>query len=452
MIRAFLAVAAVVAWPAGDAGVAGSSPRDDAPTASVVGDLLQRYAAGEYDAALQGVRNLPAGNSSSGRDPLGSVLDSVFLDFRTAATNWIDKGDSAGAPHRRLIAAAFAVELAHARAAVSWTYRRPLIVWACEQIRRESRHLAGERAWHLAAIATLEEADDWGRVAGTKAPDRVGYTNAQAPHFFSRADQDEFRQGHLAHGRAAFPDEPRFRLAEVEYLERQTALASGSGPLGINGQETSPDTLEMLQQVIERRPPDDDAKKIDPKSALSILDRVNHIPAVITEYTGLASDDRVRGDVELHLGFLHLRLEHWDEALAHLAQVPRFTTEPPVIALSHQFNGWIFEHTERRDEAIAEYREALRLMPGARSTSILLAAQLALTGRQGDGYVLLDAALRARPAPAGMSFVYLYLANGPGSTATALTDDAPADPWALYLRGDALILPTLIKRMREGLK
>ena len=430
---------AIAAWPAVDAG------------APEIATLLPRYAAGDYDAVVRVMRTLPVVGAGM-PEALGNPLDHVFSDFRSAAAKWIAQGDPAGEPHRRLVAAAFALELAHARVDTApWEIRRPALVWACDELRRHPTHLPGERAWHLAALATMEEAGDWIYVMGRPLAERGAFSNVRAPSFFSDADKEEYTHGHLVHAQAAAPGEPRFRLAEVEFHESQTDLSTWGGPLGINGQEVSVEVIDTLRQAAAGQSGGGGVLKIDPRSAQAIVDRVDKIPAVIAEYTTLASDERLVGEVTLHLGFLHLRLEHWDEARAFLSEVPQLTTEPAVAGLSHQFLGWVNEHTNRRDEAIAEYREALRLMPMARSASILLAAQLGIAGRQREGYEVLDAALRARPAPAGFPS-FLPPSAPPGSSGALAAGESPDDPWAMYLRGDALVLPSLIARMREGLK
>lgn len=72
--------------------------------------------------------------------------------------------------------------------------------------------------------------------------------------------------------------------------------------------------------------------------------------------------------------------------------------------------------------------------------SILLAAQLTRTGRQREAYAILDAALKASPAPDVSNFRVDGMV------------DPPPDPRLLYQRGDAVMLATYLDRLRETLR
>ena len=248
--------------------------------------------------------------------------------------------------------------------------------------------------------------------------------------FFSRADQLEFTEGHVAHAREAFPGEPRLRLADAHFAEFLTFLPT-IGPTGINSQQTSPELLESLDRLTSQR----FSAALDSKSVKMILDRVNLIPRAVDRYAALAVDGALRADAELHQGFLALRLEAWDQALVHLDAVPE-SAEPMLIALTELFRGWVFEQTGRTNEAIEAYRRSLAAAPLARTTSILLAAQLTRIGRQQEAYAIADAALKARPTVFD----------------DALATMPPLDPWLLYKRGDAVMLPTYLDRLREALR
>lgn len=410
--------------------------------APVIGDLLTRYERGEIGAVVRDMTDLPIPPPARRLPVFGSdTSEPAYVELVRLAPAWIAAAGPDAAPRRRLVAAAFALELAYARQDVPWRARYPLVVWACELLRADPTRLPGERWWHLASIAILEDAEDWRHVLGVaKVPMPASISPKHVP-FFNGADRDEFFEGHLAHVGEAFRDEPRVHLADIQYAESLTFLPDGEGPLGINGQQTSPAVLESLARLLRDKfnasPPQ---YALDPRAVEDVLDRVNRIPKVAARYAALTAHEPLRGDVELRQGFLRLRLEDWAGALAHLEAVPRVTREAPLVSLSHHFRGWILEQTDRPDAAIAAYREALAGMPRARSTSLLLAAQLTKAGQVDEAYGVLDLALKARPAPDRRALTL------------AVAADAPIDPWPRYKRGDALLLSSFLERLRESLR
>lgn len=401
--------------------------------------LLDRYERGDFAAVARAMAEIPPAPSQ--RTPLGQgdPNEPTFVELQRLAPGWITAAGPAAAARRRLVVAAFALELTVDRPSTPWPRSYPLLVWACELLRKNPTALPGERWWYLASIAAFADADDWSHLVGTaKAKLPIGLT-ASSVRFFSAADQEELALGHLSHARRAMPMEARLQLVEVQYEEHQTFLPF-AGPLGINSPQTSPILLDSLDRLL--RPPASKTpeKALDPRSAKAALDRVNRIGVVASRYEALRRHAALRADIELHQGFLDLRLEAWSGALAHLDEVPRATVEPMLIALSHHFRGWIYEQTGQRAQAIAAYRASLAAAPLARSVSILLAAQLTENGEQEEAYAILDAALKARPAPDRSR--YVPWPETPG----------PRDPWPLYRRGEALLLESHMQRLRETLR
>ena len=410
-----------------------AAPADRGPD---LADLLNRYDRGEFAEVVRAMAELPPPPNAQRIARSDNPAEPVFLELQRLAPAWIETSGSDAASRRRLVLAAFALELTNARPSVSWTLRYPMLVWACELLRTHPTQLPGERWWHLASIALYQDMNDWLHLLGAGV---VRPSTSEATRFFSVADKAEFSAGHLSHARLALGDEPRLLLADVYYAERQTFLSDS--PAGITAQQTSPQLLDsfraMLNDKFNARPP---RIAPDPRALQLLLDRVDRLPALQARYEDLARHPALRGDALLHLAFLRMRLEAWNEALAHLDAALRVSREPMVIGMSHHFRGWIFEQTGRRDDAIEAYRAALAVAPLARSTSILLAAQLGQTGRQEEAYEVLDAALKARPAP------------DRGWAPEPLPRDAPADLWPLYQRGDALMLRAYLERLREALR
>ena len=421
------------------AGLVAASVEAQRGSAPVLAELLARYDRGEFADVTRAMADLPPA-APRGRVPEGSgdPTDPIFLELQRLAPPWIGAAGPEAVSRRRLVAAAFALELVNARRAVPWAARYPLLVWACELLRNGPTALPGERWWHLTAIALFEEADDWTRVLGSTRASVPRTAPGWRPAFFSRADREEFTAGHLAHARGAVPDEPRFDLADVQYEESLTFL--WDNPVGINAHQTSPATVaEMQKRVTEKFTPSADPVALHPFALKVLLGRIDGIPRVAARYEALGRDERVRGDVELRLGFLGLRQESWAAALEHFANVPRFTGERVLVGLSHHFRGWIFDQTGRRDAAIQAYRDALTATPLARSTSLLLAPLLMQTGQQEEAFAVLHAAIKARPEPD-------QLTSGPAPF------DAPIDPWPLYKRGDALRLRSFLLELRKSLR
>lgn len=387
--------------------------------------LLADYDRGQFQAVVRAMRDLPERPAVLGGAD-GVRLDPLFLEWERLAPRWIAAGE---AGRRRMVAASFALELASARASSPWHLRYPFVAWACGLLRASPPAHPAERWWHLAAIAVLEDNEDWPHVMGGLWTQlrAATYLRRSPKHFFGDADREEAVTGHLAHARLAVPDEPRWRLAEAHYEESQTILDEAAGPLGIGGHQTSRTQREDLVKAAAGRN----------RAAALALDRLGRIPPLLERYDTLDAVPSLRGDVALRLGFLRIRMEEWDEARAHLLEVPKLTQEPALVSLSHHFMGWVYQQTDQRAAAIDAYRKALAITPRSRSTSILLAAQLLDAGRQTEAYAVMHGALEARRTP---------------GTFAAGEIDPPPDLWPLYPRGDALLLPTYLSRLREALK
>ena len=417
-----------------------ASPRAAAPVR--IADLLDQYEQGGIAAVARAILDLPASPPSARlRVYENDTSDVAYVELTRAAPGWIAAAGAEAAARRRLVAATFALELAYLRRGISWRARYPLIVWSCELLRRQPTKLPAERWWHLASMAILEDAEDWRHVLGVaKVPMPPTISPRDMP-FINQADREEFVDGHLDHVAKALPGEPRLRLADVHYAEYLTFLPDLEGPLGIGGQQTSSGVLASLEDLLKNRArANATLLALNPREVKDLLPRVRRIPEIASRYAALAPEEPLRGDAELRQGFLRLRQEEWDAALAHLEAVPQSTREAPLVALSHHFRGWIFEQTNRREAAIAAYREALAAVPRARSASLLLAAQLTQIGQLDEAYALMDAALKARPAPDRRLLTI------------AAPHDAPIDPWLRYKRGDALLLTTFLERLREALR
>ncbi len=403
-------------------------------------ELLARYDQGDFEAVVRALAALPSGPSATPKRAEEIPVDSLFVEWLTVAPRWIAAGGAEATGRRQLVAASFALELARARTDSAWYLRYPFVAWACDLLRSSPSRTSGHRWWYLASIGVMQEADDWAHVAGGQ------WTQIRALHFrrrtpkqfLGRADQEEAIDGHLSHAKASFPEEPRWLLVAAQFEESRTFLEEAMAT-GISGHQTSPAELEAMAAALKGERVDRSNRSPNLLFAKSALHRAGLVQSVAARYEALGVQAPLRGDAALHLGFLRIRFEDWDAALRYLADVPTLTTEPVAVAMSHHFAGWVYQQTNRRAEAIAAYRRALALAPRSRSTSILLAAQLAASGEVADAYQTLHEAHEARPAPA-------IFPPAPSSA------QPPLDLWPMYPRGDAALVPAYLTRLREALR
>ena len=104
-------------------------------------------------------------------------------------------------------------------------------------------------------------------------------------------------------------------------------------------------------------------------------------------------------------------------------EADRLTTDPQTLYLAALFRGRAFESAERFDEALAQYRRAVAILP-AQSAAIAVASLEFLSGRVTDANEKLQP-LFARPAQL-------------------------RDPWHLYFSGAYRDWPALLMAVREG--
>lgn len=353
-------------------------------------DLLAQYESGNYQAALAGMRALAGRYDSSTperrRDPGGPI----FHDLSVLAPAFVlDHPDAA---RRRLVVAAFALDLAHARADDAIDSRYALVAWACGVASQAQPNEALHR-WFLASVAVLEDMGAWTRLGG--APD-------SKLSFVTKDDEHEFRTGHLAHAQSAFPDEPRWRLAKAEVDEAATAS------LGFGTSWNGPDRETL--------------------PAGTLPERVARVNAALVEFEALTADPRLAAEAYLHVGYLHARLGHWDRAIAALERVHSLSREPPLRYDADVLIGWARAQQGSRGEAIASYRAALDNMPGARTAAVLLGAALGDAGQLAEAERVFDDLWHSDAAA------------------------RPVDPWAHFAFGDGARASVLLTDLRQALR
>ena len=412
--------------------------------------LLDRYGGGDFEAVARIVVEAEAAEP-------GSLLGELV----TGGQRWIDRAPTAEATRaRRLIAAAFALEAAGAptwvatsfdtgtpaarplprfetrgigyaanerRALVSWSIRQFLELRSRDQVIKpaiaegQPAHQLdeAERQWFLAAVALLTGGNDLLFLAGQT-------TMARPPGPIGRTDPSILAQGPVLQiARRRFPDEARFKLAEVFCDERRTTIIGRANVMAIQTQ--TPEDGVIAPRLLEKRPdpqaltvarPGLDSGTIP--TALALIDGVG------AGYEALTAEPAIRAEAMLRLGYHRIRVDERVRAIDAFAEVIDTTKDDDQRYLAHFFRGWTLHRLDRRDEAERDYDAALRLRPQSRQVRALLAAVIADRGDRGQARELLGESL-SRTLP-------------------------PADPWFVFHQGEYRYWPVRVVAMREALR
>jgi len=301
----------------------------------------------------------------------------TVTQFTTALDAWVAIGDAVDAPHRRRVAAIFAIEASwhatrtfeHLRMRHTDPWRRHPAVHADRERLRTSESLPLVAEWavtHVPATGILDKTERtiWRTAVGL----------AQDGHAWHR-----LRDGMLPVALKRLPDDPRVKLASV--------LAATNVDLG----------LLRVTSLVGR---------------FDVL-RVEHLgssvtrkfPKAIAAFETLLTDSSLAGEAALRIGYLELRRGRWPAALARFDAARRVATEPTLIAASDYFAGWVLEQQDKPAEAIAAYRRAHAITPLMRNLATRLSALLYLHHQRAEAFAILDPALNARPSP--QDFLYV---------------------------------------------
>lgn len=334
------------------------------------------YSRGNFDDAIRGAKE-----SGVTVSHLGSELDA-----------WIASAPS-DAAHREFTAAAFALELVwdatrmprgdfrdatdptaiNGSALYTWdqvtvdTFNAPMpvIAWACARMPAKGAAPAGERAWWLASIGTIEDGLAWkSLVGGEHAPK----PSAAVP--FPPAAR-EMIEGHLAHARSRIGDDPQLRLADALARTQRAVLMHR-------------DFIWIKSEHLLR-----DEPVYDP----------NALALAIKLLTPLAADPSVGAEAELRLGRLELRRHRWKDAIARLTHARDISTEPLLSATADYLSGWAHERLDEATGAIDAYRRAYSVAPQVPAIAFRLGAQLYLNNAREEAYALIDRASKTATDP-----------------------------------------------------
>ena len=400
-------------------GLLTARPAGHAPAGAIA--LLEKYAEHRFDVV----------SSLVSADP--DDADVFTLEIETKAQAWTLVKGPAEAPARRLLAATFVLDVARVWAdertgnalpslalivpsrlfgPPRWYYARRLIAWGCQLLRSAEPMLPDARLWFLASTALFEGLQDRELLVGSSRMIPVSGDTLRA----------ELMNGHLAHARQQFPEEPRFRLAEAVAEENRTWNAGTAGfdpsvhPIGLVPGEITERYLLALTAAAKETPP-----KL---AALQDLSFVQGLYAVSRSLEALANDPSVGAEVHLHYAFIALRFASFGAALTHARGAAR-SLDRDVRFVAELFSGLASEGLDQPADAIAAYRAALEIAPRARSASVLLTSLLLRSG--------------GRAAASEAAEAYL---SGP----------EPADPWKTYRTGDYRLFNGYLDQLRGVLK
>ena len=303
--------------------------------------LLDTYYEGRYDEAVSTAAKL-------------KDLGPLRLQFVQQTPGWI-ASDPAKAGLRRAAVAGFLVELAAARLEDDWGRLSDLIEWTCAQILRTSGPPTEfERRWHMATTA----------LAG-RARMRVWLLGpfARLPHQKPRAPQkdDPPSPRHLLHAIERFPDDPHFQLARV----MAWMWSRDAEPI----RNLRREWRENLNRWAPARPPQLDA--------IPEFERLTRIPEVAAE-------------AWIRTGMIYVTVSDHAAAITAFDTAQPLAQTTPLKYLSHFLAARSYEAMQQPEDAIAQYRRALDVVPGAESATIGLASLQFLRGESESSIALVN--------------------------------------------------------------
>ena len=424
-----------------------------APAQLNMARLLDRYGGGDFEAVARIVVEAEA-----------SEPGALIGELVTGGQRWIDRAPTAEAVRaRRLIAAAFALEASGTPAYVAAAFdggppaartlprferrgvgfaaneRRALLAWSIRQfldLRSRDQKIPravpegqpptqldeAERQWFLAAVALLIGGNDLMFLALQPSPARPpGPLGRTDPGLASILPYGSV----LQIARRRFPDEPRFKLAEVYCDERRTTIISRANVMAIQTQ--TPEDGVIPPRLLEKRP-DPQAVTVARfgvdtgaiPTALAVIDGVG------AGYESLAAEPELRTEALVRLGYHRIRVGDREGAVGAFGQALEAATDVDLRYLAHFFRGWTHHRLDRREQAERDYEAALGLRPESRQVRALLAAVIADRGDRREAREVLGEFL-SRTLPA-------------------------ADPWFVFHQGDYRFWPARVVAMREALR
>ena len=290
--------------------------------------------------------------------------------FLSSISDAVDKG-LPGAPERaRRATAAFLLEAAAVRLhAADIPGSRRLLEFACAKVRAHVPADAFDLAWHDAALSIADAFLD---------PVAL--------------------EAHVQHTRAHVPDAAQPVLSWAVAGEQRASPA-----------------------ITPRRPTEPDAV-IESTEARRSAEQARLLDDAVARLTAAAATPATAADARLRLAHIQLTRQQPREALTTLTAIETTTREGWLAYLARVFRGQALEALDRPDEALAAYRDALKVGPGGHSATMSLTSLLFRRGQRDEAAALAQLLLEET--------------------------DPISDPWWTYWAGSARQWTPRLKVMR----
>lgn len=289
-------------------------------------------------------------------------LGSFRRQFVQETPAWI-AADPRQAERRRAAAAAYVLELTHARIESDWGRLADLIEWACVQLRTSGPPTPFERAWHVASAA----------LAG-RARARLWLLGeyAQLPHQPPRKrpppkNGENPSPRHLMHALERFPAEPELQLARI------VAWTWGRDQ-------------EPIRNLPRRTP------------SLSFPPRLPPQLEALEALEPLFDDPSVGAEAHIRAGMIRFSVGDFAGALRAYEIAQQRAGDPKRRYLAHFLAGRATEALGQPGDAIRQYARALEIIPSAESAAIALSS-LQFGGEEREAAVARLAETLARTPP-----------------------------------------------------
>jgi tetratricopeptide (TPR) repeat protein len=295
---------------------------------------LDAYLQGRYDDAVRQAASV-------------ADLGPFRLRWVQDAPAWI-RADPAAVEVRRAAAAAFLLELTHARLESDWGRFADLIEFTCVDLRHGNPDRSFENAWHRASLALAGRARARLWLLGEYA-----VLPHQKPRRRPPGSKPDPNPQHLMHALERFPDDPTLQLGRI------VAWTWGRDEEPMRNLRLRDD--ESWPMVRSGSPQREAVVALQP----------------------LVEDSTVGAEALVRIAQLQLSLAQPAAALVAAERVGRMTGGNNVRYLAHLLSARALELLNRPAEAAERYTAALELIPGAESATIgLTSLQFARDDRE----------------------------------------------------------------------
>jgi tetratricopeptide (TPR) repeat protein len=288
-------------------------------------DLIALYDQGRHDEAIR---------QAAAIEDLGPLR----LRFVQEVPLWV-RADLAHIERRRAAAAAFLLELTHARLESDWGRFIDLIEFVCTDLRLAQQSTPFERAWHQASIALASRARARLWLLG-----EYPLLPHQPPRKRPPPKVDNPSPRHLMHALERFPEDAPLRLAQI------VAWTWGRDQEPIRNLRRDGDRVVV---PFRSAPPQREA---------------------IISLTPLVEDPVVGAEALIRIGHIHMSMGDYASARDAFERAQHQASTQPIRYLAFFSAGRALEGLARPDEAMKRYAAALEVIPGAESASVALAS------------------------------------------------------------------------------